>query len=198
MKNVILALAVLILAAGSCYAGTITYIDVTLGYWDGSAFSGGGGEWNTSGSYYWGIGVTDPGFGNPLWVTSDTSDLNLPDGEYWLYMATNGATDPHAVQITLGYAGGSDVEVFTTSAGTPEEDVGDYTLVSGSGFAANLAYAPQSTSELVGANYTYASDGTPNWIVDLDSGAAPEPGSWVLLATGLAALIYFGRRRKLA
>ncbi len=205
MKTAILIAAVLILAAGSCFAGTITSVDVQLGTWNGSTFTTDGSVWDSSTAIFWPVGVTNSGYGNSLLVTSVTSNLNLPDGEYWLYMAEVGDSST-AIQITLNYAGGPDVEVFTASGSAEYNDT--YTLVSGSGFTANLVSAPQSTYELVGTWGQYAAPGTngtqsglQNWILDINSGAGPrlpEPGSWVLLATGLAALIFFNRRRRLA
>jgi len=196
MKSAILIAAVLILAAGSCFAGTITSVDVQTGTWSGSTFTNTAGEWNTYNAVNWAVGVTLPVSSSPL--LDSFNSVNLPDGQYWLYMA--GFDDPSpAIQITLNYAGGPDVEVFTSSGSAEYNDA--YTLVSGSGFTANLVAAPQSTYELVGTGQTYVSGLAPNWIVDINSGAGPrlpEPGSWVLLATGLAALIFFKRRQRQA
>jgi hypothetical protein len=193
MIKATLTVAALMLTAGSCFGGTITSIDVTLGTWDASTFTSVGSIWNTFDGGNWAVGATTPGYGNPL--LNSFANVALADGEYWLYMAQYDGSANNAIRITLGYlGGGSNVEVFTAVEGSPEF-VGGYTLVSGSGFSADLVAAPQTDHELVGTRQVYSSDGTPNWIVDINSNA-PEPGSWVLMGTGFAALIFAARRRR--
>jgi len=183
----------IVLASGFCVADTITSLDIQLGSWDGTTFSSDGSEWNTYNAGNWAIGTTAPGFGNPL--LDSFQSVNLPDGEYYLYMADNG-DDDDAIQITLGYSGGPVTEVFTYSSSPQEGIPGPYTLVSGSGFTASLVTAPQSANSLVSESQVYTpTDGTNDWVVDLNSGStAPEPGSWMLLVGGLTGLA-FARRR---
>jgi hypothetical protein len=162
-----------------------------LGSWNGSAFSPDGSDWNTYNGSNWAIGATEPGFGNSL--LDEFNSVDLPDGEYFLYVASNGDTSVTAVQITLGYSGGPVTEVFTDGNGAGGG--GTYTLVSGSGFTANLVTGPQTTYTAVGNGQVYESTGRPNWIIDLNSGsAAPEPDSWILLATGLAGMVLVHRK----
>jgi|SRR5271157_391366 len=192
MKRLMLAVAVSIVVCGPCLAGTINSIDVQLGTWSSGTFTTAGLDWNTYGGGNWAVGATAPGYGNPL--LDSFNSVSLPDGEYYLYMAQadNGAAPtPNAIQITLGYsAGGPNVEVFT-STGNPEYTAGPYTLVSGSGYTASLVTAPQSVDLEVGTGQTYHATSAPNWVVDI----GPEPGSWVLLASGLAGLIFLSRRK---
>jgi hypothetical protein len=182
-----------ILAAGLCRAGNINSLHVQLGSWNGSSFSPDGSDWNTYNGGNWAIGATAPGFGNP--VLDGFNSVNLPDGEYFLYMASNGDTGARAVQITLGYSGGGSVaEVFTDPNGAL--NAGSYTLAFGSGFTANLVTGPQTAHTAVGSGQTYSSTGQPNWIIDLNSGTSvPEPGSWRLLAAGLASFVLLRRKK---
>jgi hypothetical protein len=187
------ALVGVVLAAGFCTAGTITSIDIQLGSWDGSTFTTDGSQWNTYNADNWAIGATAPGFGNPLLDGFDS--VSLPDGEYYLYMADND-DDAGAIQIILGYSGGPVTEVFTY-AGSPQEGTpGPYTLVSGSGFTASLVTPPQSTYLQVSSGQIYSPSGDEDWVIDLNSGSSvPEPSSWLLVAGGVAGLL-FARRRK--
>lgn len=181
-------LAGMILTAGLCCAGNIDAFHIQLGSWNGSTFSADGSDWNTFSGGNWAVGATAPGFGNP--VLDGFNSVNLPNGEYYLYMATNGDS-ALAVQITLGYTSSPDVvEVFSDASGAAVG--GSYTLVSGSGFTAGLVTGPQTVHTAVGSGQNYTSTGAANWIIDLNPGGAapsvPEPGSWALLAGGLGGL----------
>ena len=200
LKKAAWTLLALILIAGSCSAfsfislDAISSIDVQLGTWNGLTFSMNGLEWNTYGNANWAVGVTHPAYGDPL--LDSQNNVDLPNGEYYLYMAQEDDFSPTAIQITLGYATSSVVEVFTNTSSTSPEDYGPYTRVSGSGFTANLVTGPQSTYTAVGEGQVYSPAGYANWIVDINS-TTPEPGSWMLLASGFAALIFFSRRRSM-
>lgn len=181
-----------LLIAALCCAGTIDSFHVELGTWNGSSFSPSGSDWNTYNGANWAVGATAPGYGNP--VLDGLNAVSLADGEYYLYMAANGNLTSTAVRITLGYSGGPVSEVFTDANGAANS--GSYTLVSGSGFTANLVTGPQTAFTAVGTGQVYSSTGAANWVVDLNSGsAAPEPGSWMLITAGLAALLSFRRWR---
>ena len=202
IKKFIGMVAALMLFAGLACAGSIDSLHIQLGYWDGTQFFVSGSDWNTYNADNWAIGATAPGYGNPLLTTYSPAlnQFSLPDGDYWLYMADDGDGST-AIQITLGYqGGGSVVEVFTSPDGA--EYTAPYTLVSGSAFTANLVSGPQTTYELVAPStccyyQAYYSDGTANWIVDVNTGSGvPEPGSWPLAAAGLAVVA--GSRRLLA
>ncbi len=185
-----LALGLVLLTSAS-FAGTITSVHVELGTWNGTVFTPDGSDWNTFNSFNWAIGVTAPGFGNPVLNTFPT--LSVPDGHYYLYMAEfqDFAT---ALRLTLGYSGGPDVSAVYTSAGGVEYS-GPY-AVAGSGFLLQLVTAPQGTHTTVseGQNY-FPTPGQNNWVLDLDSNVTiPEPGSMVLLAAGIGALCLIRRR----
>lgn len=185
----------ILLATGSSYAGTIDSIHIQTGTWDGSVFTPSGSDWNTYNPDNWAVGATAPGFGNP--VLDGFNSVNLPDGEYYLYMATDDDTSPD-IQITLGYSGGPSVaEVFTDSA-RQAANAGTYTLVSGSGFSANLVTGPQFTYTAVGSGQVYNSTGEANWIVDLNSVSVPEPASWTLFALGTGLFVVIRRIRMIA
>ena len=185
----VFVLPTLFLAAGSCFGANINSLHVEFGTWDvpTSSFTRDGSDWNTFNGSNWAIGATAPGFGNP--VLDGFNSVDLPDGEYYLYMATDLDSGATAMQITLGYASGVVVEDFTS---TSVLTAGPYTLVSGSGFTASLVAAPQSTFTAVGSGQRYFPTGEANWIIDLNSStSAPEPGTTsMLLIAGLGALAF--------
>jgi len=175
---------------GLSYAGTVDSIDIKLGSWNGTTFNSDGSWWNTYAVGNWAVGATEAGFGNPL--LDGFNSVDLADGDYYLYMADNGDTGAQAVQITLGYSGGPSVsEVFTDSNGAAVS--GSYTLVSGSGFTADLVTGPQTTHTTVGSSQVYESTGEANWIVDLND--VPEPASWILMTAGFGFLATMRRRK---
>lgn len=190
----------LLVAAGAASAGTIKSVEIDLGNWNGSSFSISNHQWNTYGGWA-AIGITDPVLGDSLLNTSTSSDLGLSDGSYYLYMSDYGNSF-QAIQFIVDYEGGGvDTTVYTDPGGASDDVADGYTLVSGTGTAASLLLAGQSTYELVGGNaQTYAPNGYNNWVVafNTDSGpATPEPASWLLFATGAAAA-WLGRRRRSA
>ena len=81
-------------------------------------------------------------------------------------------------------------------------------LSAGSCFAANITAIDVNLGNWNGSAFTgrrhgsggqvYASDGTPNWVLDINSGGVgtPEPGSWMLLGIGLTGLVVLSRRRQ--
>jgi PEP-CTERM motif len=180
-----------VLTAALCCAGVINSFHVELGNWNGTSFNADGSDWNTFNGGNWAVGATAPGFGNP--VLDGFNSVNLADGEYYLYMATNSDSTATAIRITVGYSGGGvATEVFTDPSGAA--NAGNYTLVSGSGFTADLVTGPQNAHTTVGSGQRYFSTGEANWVVDFNSGAvAPEPGSLTLLAVGLVS---FGLARR--
>jgi hypothetical protein len=181
-------------AAVSGYGSTINSLQVELGSWDGSTFTPDGSTWNTFVAGNWAVGATAPGYGNP--VLDGFNSVNLPDGEYYLFMASNNDTAAQAIRITLGYSGSpSAVEVYTDPSGAANS--GTYTLVSGSGFAASLVTGPQTAHEVVANGQNYSPNGRANWVVDVNSSVAtPEPATWTLIA-GAFAVCGAVRRRML-
>lgn len=152
------------MASGSCFAGTLNYVQVQLGTWNGSNFVFNGAEWDwQSGFNGWAIGVTNPGSANP--VLNSISSPGLTTAPYWLYMAQSGSGQ--AIRITLGYSTGALTEVYNSPSDAESNSA--WTLVSGSGFTANLVAAPQSTFEKVGQLHGgYTPDGTQNWVVGIN------------------------------
>lgn len=193
----IISLGITLVAAPKLCADPIVSLHIELGSWTGSSFAPDGSDWNTFSNGNWAVVATAPGFGNP--TLDGFNNVDLPGDQYWLFMADNG--DPAtAMRITLGYTSGSAVEVYTDPSGP--QFGGSYTLVSGSGFSASLISAPQSSFELAPAsqltiNGLYASDGSLNWVLDLNQSPVPEPASGIDIALGALALtaLVFGRRR---
>jgi hypothetical protein len=195
------------LQAAPARAGTITYFDVQLGSWNGSSFTADGSKWNTG--YYgpnWAIGATDPVPGYPLLnsepggyyrlAPGDYSTVNLPPGNYWLYMASNDDTSATAIELTLGFSDNTSItEVFTTGSGGSPQFYGDYTLVRGSGFDLSFVNPPQygyAPAGSGGYNQCYNYNGSPDWVVDFNTS---EPSTAILLPIGLLALAFLGRKR---
>jgi hypothetical protein len=173
---------------------TITSLTVDLGNWTGSAFVGDGAIWNTYDPANWAVGATHPGIGNP--VLDGFNSVNLPLGQYYLYMASYPDTG-NALDFTAGLSNNTSITgVFTTIGGSPEF-VGGYTQVAGStDLSLSLVSPPQTAYTPVSEGQNYGSTGTANWILDVN--AAPEPGFYGALALGLTGMIVAVRRRKRA
>lgn len=193
----IISFGIVLATSPVLFASTIESIDVQLGSWNGGSFSGDGSEWDTFNGGDWAVVATAPGFGNP--TLDGLNNVNLPGDQYWLFMADD--QDPAtAIQITLGYASGSVVEVYTDPQGP--QFGGTYTLVSGTGFSASLISGPQNNFEPAPTSQAtsgglYVSSGTPDWVIQLDQSPVPEPasGSEMTLGALVLAALVFGRRR---
>ncbi len=151
-----------------------------------------GSDWNTYNSSNWAVGATDPGYGNPVLDGFDSVDL--PDGEYYVYMASNGDPGATAVQNHPGIQRGQ-----PGCGGLHGCQRGCQCGRLNAGFRFGLhgkpGNRPANDLHRCGHWQVYHSTGTANWIIDLNSGtSAPEPGSCILLAAGLAGLAL--RRRK--
>jgi hypothetical protein len=180
------------LVATPARADDIDSLQVFLGTWNGSSFALHGGVWNTYSPINWAIGVTNPGYNNPL--LDSYQDVNLAPGNYWLYMASLPDAG-NAIEINIGLANDTSItEVFTASGGSAEFN-GGYTLVQGSGFDLSFISGPQFEYTPVSEGQIYSPGGYANWVLDLNATAAPEPSSAVLLSIALLAIAFVARKR---
>lgn len=175
---------------------TITSLSVDLGSWDGTSFTGDGAIWNTNNNpTNWFVGATSPGIGHS--VLDSPSNVNLPLGQYYLYMASY-PDSSHALEFTAGLSNNTSITGVFVSSGLSPEFVGGYTQVSGtSGFTLDLVSGPQVVYAPVGEAGDYTNmNGSSDWILDLN--ATPEPAFYGALAIGLTGMIVAVRRRKRA
>jgi hypothetical protein len=176
--------------------------------------------WSTSGyNFVYSPGTADTtgatgSAGNvTLWAPADSSPAGgnfvALDADYETEAITTnvtGLTPGQEVTVSFYFAGsqqypyiGSTQQLLEVSLGGMTEDTPTLTVPSG-GFTGwsyeSLSFDPTSSSEVLSFLADAPSGGPPFTLLsDVTVASAPEPGSFVLLASGILAIGFYGRRR---